>query len=341
MFAVSLISWYKKNYRKLPWRNTNEPYTIWVSEIILQQTRVDQGLPYFKNFIERFPTLESLAKSSEEEVLNQWQGLGYYSRARNMHYTAKYIFNHLNGTFPNKYKELIKLKGIGDYTASAIASFSFNEPKAVIDGNVYRVLSRVFGILNDINSKEGQNGIKNLADNLLPKKEHATYNQAIMEFGALICAPKVPKCETCVIANICYAKEKGEQLSLPLKIKKVKIKTRYFNFLVFQLNDYIVIEKRTDKDIWQHLYQFPMIETSEEIEDPLNLKKLKGNIINLKKVKHLLTHQVIMASFWHMSVQTLPEKKCYLKIPLSQLHKYPVPKIVENYAKEYLTINQD
>ena len=339
MFAVSLISWYKKNYRKLPWRNTNEPYTIWVSEIILQQTRVNQGLPYFKNFIERFPTLESLAKSSEEEVLNQWQGLGYYSRARNMHYTAKYIFNHLNGTFPNKYKELIKLKGIGDYTASAIASFSFNEPKAVIDGNVYRVLSRVFGILNDINSKEGQNGIKNLADNLLPKKEHATYNQAIMEFGALICAPKVPKCETCVIANICYAKEKGEQLSLPLKIKKVKIKTRYFNFLVFQLNDYIVIEKRTDKDIWQHLYQFPMIETSEEIEDPLNLKKLKGNIINLKKVKHLLTHQVIMASFWHMSVQTLPEKKCYLKIPLSQLHKYPVPKIVENYAKEYLTIN--
>lgn len=339
MFAVSLISWYKKNYRKLPWRNTNEPYTIWVSEIILQQTRVDQGLPYFKNFIERFPTLESLAKSSEEEVLNQWQGLGYYSRARNMHYTAKYIFNHLNGTFPNKYKELIKLKGIGDYTASAIASFSFNEPKAVIDGNVYRVLSRVFGILNDINSKEGQNGIKNLADNLLPKKEHATYNQAIMEFGALICAPKVPKCETCVIANICYAKEKGEQLSLPLKIKKVKIKTRYFNFLVFQLNNYIVIEKRTDKDIWQHLYQFPMIETSEEIEDPLNLKKLKGNIINLKKVKHLLTHQVIMASFWHMSVQTLPEKKCYLKIPLSQLHKYPVPKIVENYAKEYLTIN--
>tara|TARA_Y100001954_G_scaffold5220_1_gene5668 strand:+ start:69 stop:1088 length:1020 start_codon:yes stop_codon:yes gene_type:complete len=339
MFAVSLISWYKKNYRKLPWRNTNEPYTIWVSEIILQQTRVDQGLPYFKNFIERFPTLESLAKSSEEEVLNQWQGLGYYSRARNMHYTAKYIFNHLNGTFPNKYKELIKLKGIGDYTASAIASFSFNEPKAVIDGNVYRVLSRVFGILNDINSKEGQNGIKNLADNLLPKKEHATYNQAIMEFGALICAPKVPKCETCVIANICYAKEKGEQLSLPLKIKKVKIKTRYFNFLVFQLNDYIVIEKRTDKDIWQHLYQFPMIETSEEIENPLNLKKLKGNIINLKKVKHLLTHQVIMASFWHMSVQTLPEKKCYLKIPLSQLHKYPVPKIVENYAKEYLTIN--
>ena len=339
MFAVSLISWYKKNYRKLPWRNTNEPYTIWVSEIILQQTRVDQGLPYFKNFIERFPTLESLAKSSEEEVLNQWQGLGYYSRARNMHYTAKYIFNHLNGTFPNKYKELIKLKGIGDYTASAIASFSFNEPKAVIDGNVYRVLSRVFGILNDINSKEGQNGIKNLADNLLPKKEHATYNQAIMEFGALICAPKVPKCETCVIANICYAKEKGEQLSLPLKIKKVKIKTRYFNFLVFQLNNYIVIEKRTDKDIWQHLYQFPMIETSEEIEDPLNLKKLKGNIINLKKVKHLLTHQVIIASFWHMSVQTLPEKKCYLKIPLSQLHKYPVPKIVENYAKEYLTIN--
>ena len=339
MFAVSLISWYKKNYRKLPWRNTNEPYTIWVSEIILQQTRVDQGLPYFKNFIERFPTLESLAKSSEEEVLNQWQGLGYYSRARNMHYTAKYIFNHLNGTFPNKYKELIKLKGIGDYTASAIASFSFNEPKAVIDGNVYRVLSRVFGILNDINSKEGQNGIKNLADNLLPKKEHATYNQAIMEFGALICAPKVPKCETCVIANICYAKEKGEQLSLPLKIKKVKIKTRYFNFLVFQLNDYIVIEKRTDKDIWQHLYQFPMIETSEEIENPLNLKKLKGNIINLKKVKHLLTHQVIIASFWHMSVQTLPEKKCYLKIPLSQLHKYPVPKIVENYAKEYLTIN--
>ena len=339
MFAVSLISWYKKNYRKLPWRNTNEPYTIWVSEIILQQTRVDQGLPYFKNFIERFPTLESLAKSSEEEVLNQWQGLGYYSRARNMHYTAKYIFNHLNGTFPNKYKELIKLKGIGDYTASAIASFSFNEPKAVIDGNVYRVLSRVFGILNDINSKEGQNGIKNLADNLLPKKEHATYNQAIMEFGALICAPKVPKCETCVIANICYAKEKGEQLSLPLKIKKVKIKTRYFNFLVFQLNDYIVIEKRTDKDIWQHLYQFPLIETSEEIEDPLNLKKLKGNIINLKKVKHLLTHQVIIASFWHMSVQTLPEKKCYLKIPLSQLHKYPVPKIVENYAKEYLTIN--
>ena len=339
MFAVSLISWYKKNYRKLPWRNTNEPYIIWVSEIILQQTRVDQGLPYFKNFIERFPSLASLAKSTEEEVLNQWQGLGYYSRARNMHYTAKYILTHLDGVFPNEYNELIKLKGIGDYTASAIASFSFNEPKAVIDGNVYRVLSRVFGILNDINSKEGQNRIKNLADSLLPKNKHATYNQAIMEFGALICTPKAPKCETCVVADICYAKEKGKQLSLPLKIKKVKTKTRYFNFLVFQLNDYIVVEKRTDKDIWQHLYQFPLIETSEEIENPLDLKKLKGNIINLKKVKHLLTHQVIMASFWHMSVQKLPEKKSYFKIPLSQLHKYPVPKIVENYAKEYLTIN--
>ena len=230
MFAVSLISWYKKNYRKLPWRNTNEPYIIWVSEIILQQTRVDQGLPYFKNFIEKFPSLASLAKSTEEEVLNQWQGLGYYSRARNMHYTAKYIYNHLDGIFPNKYKELIKLKGIGDYTASAIASFSFNEPKAVIDGNVYRVLSRVFGILNDINSKEGQNRIKNLADSLLPKNEHATYNQAIMEFGALICTPKAPKCETCVVADICYAKEKGEQLSLPLKIKKLK---RKLDILIF------------------------------------------------------------------------------------------------------------
>ena len=339
MFAVSLISWYKKNYRKLPWRNTNEPYIIWVSEIILQQTRVDQGLPYFKNFIEQFPSLASLAKSTEEEVLNQWQGLGYYSRARNMHYTAKYIFTHLDGVFPNEYNELIKLKGIGDYTASAIASFSFNEPKAVIDGNVYRVLSRVFGILNDINSKEGQNRIKNLADSLLPKNEHATYNQAIMEFGALICTPKAPKCETCVVADICYAKEKGKQLSLPIKIKKVKSKTRYFNFLVFQLNDFIVVEKRTDKDIWQHLYQFPLIETSKEIEDPLALKKLNGDIINLKKVKHLLTHQVIMASFWHISIQTLPEKKSYLKIPLSDLHKYPVPKIVENYAKEYLTIN--
>ena len=206
MFAVSLISWYKKNYRKLPWRNTNEPYIIWVSEIILQQTRVDQGLPYFKNFIERFPSLASLAKSTEEEVLNQWQGLGYYSRARNMHYTAKYILTHLDGVFPNEYNELIKLKGIGDYTASAIASFSFNEPKAVIDGNVYRVLSRVFGILNDINSKEGQKKIKTLADSLLPKKEHSTYNQAIMEFGALICTPKAPKCETCVVADICYAK---------------------------------------------------------------------------------------------------------------------------------------
>tara|TARA_Y100001978_G_scaffold157565_1_gene143147 strand:+ start:122 stop:1147 length:1026 start_codon:yes stop_codon:yes gene_type:complete len=339
MFAVSLINWYKKNHRELPWRNTTDPYRIWVSEIILQQTRVNQGLPYFTKFTQRFKNLKSLANANEEEVLKYWQGLGYYSRARNMHATAKFIYFDLEGSFPNNYTDLIKLKGIGDYTASAIASFSFNEKKAVVDGNVYRVLSRFFGVREDINSKKGKEIIKDIAHQSIPDYEHSIYNQAIMEFGAMVCKPKSPKCNSCDLSETCFAKKHNLTTTLPLKIRKQKVKTRFFNFIIFHRKNKVLLAKRTQKDIWKHLYQFPLFESKEEIDDPLTRFDLKGELKGKNLKKHVLSHQLIMGTFWWINVNSLPTNNNYIKVDVDDLDNFPVPKIIENYIKENLAFH--
>ena len=242
-FSNTLIYWYLQNKRALPWRKSKHPYFIWLSEIMLQQTRVVQGLAYYLKFTEEFPTVFDLAKAEESTVLKMWQGLGYYSRARNLHFSAKYIANELNGEFPSTYKEIIKLKGVGDYTASAIASICFNEPTAVVDGNVYRVLSRYFGIATPINSSAGIKEFKALAQSLLNTKQPGTYNQALMDFGAMHCKPQNPLCDTCPFANSCVALEKKLTKELPVKEKKIKITKRYFNFLVIKTDDHNTILK--------------------------------------------------------------------------------------------------
>ena len=265
-FYKKLIYWYLQNKRELPWRTTTQPYFIWLSEIILQQTRVNQGIPYYLKFVKSFPTIEILANASEENVLKLWQGLGYYSRARNLHLTARYITNQLNGVFPKNYKELIKLKGLVDYTASAISSVWFNEPRAVVDGNVYRVLARVFGIDIPINSSRGINEFKNLAQQLVDTKQPGIYNQAIMEFGARYCVPQNPNCNTCIFNDRCIAFQKQLVSELPVKLPKTSIINFFFNYIVIiSEDDKTVLRQRTEKGIWQKLYAFPLLDPSNDV----------------------------------------------------------------------------
>ena len=266
-FSNSLLLWYLQNKRDLPWRNTTNPYFIWLSEIMLQQTRVAQGLPYFLSFIEAFPSIFDLANADEEQVLKLWQGLGYYSRARNMHKTAQIVAFEFDGNFPDNYNDLLKLKGIGEYTAAAIASFAFNEVVPVVDGNVFRVLSRYFDIITDIATSGAKKEYAALAKELIPKDKPALFNQAIMEFGALQCMPKKPNCNICIFNNSCVALKKKKVAELPVKSKKTKVTYRYFNYVIFLDNDEnTIITKRTQKGIWQNLYEFPVIETNEDFK---------------------------------------------------------------------------
>jgi len=343
-FSKTIINWYSKHKRNLPWRNTKNPYYIWLSEIILQQTQVKQGLPYYEAFVKAFPTVFDLAKASEETVLKLWQGLGYYSRARNLHTAAKHIAHERNGVFPNNYSDILKLKGVGDYTASAIASIAFNEPTAVVDGNVYRVLSRFFGIATPINSTKGIKEFKALATTLIDHEQPATFNQAIMEFGAQQCKPKTPYCIVCPLQDACIAFSKNRVAQLPVKLKKTTIKHRYFNYLVFiDSKKNTLIEKRTQKGIWQNLYQFPLIETkhSLEVSEFETLLKqhdlLKGlpfhfNIYNETDTVHKLSHQHLHTKFWTISVDELPT----LGVPFSELKSYPVPILVANFISEFI-----
>lgn len=275
-FAFKLINWYKQNKRDLPWRSTQDPYLIWLSEIILQQTRVAQGLPYYLRFVETFPTVQSMATADEQEILRLWQGLGYYSRARNMHQSAKIVMENFGGIFPDTYAKILTLKGVGSYTAAAIASFAFNEDVAVVDGNVFRVLARVFGVEEDIASGKGQKVFQQLADELLPQGESATYNQAIMEFGATYCKPVAPDCNSCIFNDKCIAFAQKRQQALPLKIKKLKIKERTFTYLIFTFEDKLMLKVRGAGDIWQGLYDFPTLE--DILEDKEN--NLEENIIS-------------------------------------------------------------
>jgi len=338
-FSIDLISWYKKNKRDLPWRKTKDAYTIWLSEIILQQTRVDQGLAYYNKFIENYPTVNDLAKAPEEEVLKHWQGLGYYSRARNLHFTAKHIVTNYKGVFPSNYKDILALKGIGEYTAAAISSFSFNQAYPVIDGNVYRVLSRVFGIEQAIDSTSGKKTFKALAEELIDKKNPATYNQAIMEFGALQCTPKKPNCENCIFNLECFALKHNLITELPKKEKRIKQTTRYFNYLVLIDEDFTYLKERTTKDIWQGLFDFPLIETNQAINSSKSLLKelaIKDISVTNKStaVKHILSHQKIYATFWEIKPsKQITNNPNYTKVTLKEINNYPVPKLIENYIK--------
>jgi len=342
-FSKNIINWYSDNKRDLPWRHTVNPYFIWLSEIILQQTQVKQGLPYYESFVKTFPTVYDLAKSDEQTVLKLWQGLGYYSRARNLHFTAKYIVDELGGNFPNSYGEIIKLKGIGDYTASAIASIAFGETKAVVDGNVYRVLSRFFGIETPINSTKGIKEFKALATELIDKREPATFNQAIMEFGAQQCKPKKPYCIICPLQSGCIAFLKNQTSGLPVKLKKIKIRHRYFNYLVIiDQHKKTIIEQRTEKGIWQNLYQFPLIESKEsidvyefekEISKHKLIKNLKFqiNLFNEKDVIHKLSHQHLHTKFWIIETDPITEKS----ISAENLKDYPVPALISEFINKF------
>tara|TARA_B110000046_G_scaffold174294_1_gene197869 strand:+ start:757 stop:1800 length:1044 start_codon:yes stop_codon:yes gene_type:complete len=341
-FSNTLIYWYLQNNRELPWRKNKNPYFIWLSEIMLQQTRVAQGMVYYLKFVENFPTVFDLAKADESTVLKMWQGLGYYSRARNLHYSAKQIANEFNGEFPSTYKEIIKLKGIGDYTASAIASICFNEPTAVVDGNVYRVLSRYFGIKTAINSSLGIKEFKALAQTLIDESQPGTHNQAIMDFGALHCKPQNPLCETCPFADSCVALEKKLTKKLPIKDKKIKVRNRYFNFLVVKTEaNKTILSERKGKGIWQGLYQFPLIESDTNIdknelvssEEFIDLfpNKTTISLFNKKEIIHKLSHQHLYTQFWIVETVTSSEAK----IKWNSIKKYPVPVLIANFLETF------
>tara|TARA_R110001592_G_scaffold190063_1_gene435706 strand:+ start:58 stop:1104 length:1047 start_codon:yes stop_codon:yes gene_type:complete len=341
-FSNTLIYWQLQNNRELPWRKTKNPYFIWLSEIMLQQTRVAQGMSYYLKFTAHFPSVFDLAKADESTVLKMWQGLGYYSRARNLHFTAKQIANELNGEFPSTYKEIIKLKGIGDYTASAIASICFDEPTAVVDGNVYRVLSRYFGIKTAINSSAGIKEFKILAQTLLDESKPGTYNQALMDFGALHCKPQNPLCETCPFADSCVALEKNLTKELPVKDKKVKVRNRYFNFLVIKTNNNkTILSERKGKGIWQGLYQFPLIESETNIDKDeivssekfINLfpDETTISLFNKKEIIHKLSHQHLHTQFWVVETVSLSKAKINWK----DIKKFPVPVLIANFIEEF------
>ncbi len=325
-----ILNWYEQYGRKLPWRTTTNPYFIWLSEIILQQTRIEQGLNYYLKFIKKYPSINDLAKASEREILNEWQGLGYYSRARNLHHTSKTIINQYQGKFPEKFEDILKLKGIGTYTASAIASFAFKQPKAVVDGNVYRFLSRVFDIKTPINSSEGVKLFQKKANTLICNKNPDKYNHAIMDIGSTICTPKHPKCIECPANDFCLALKNDTIKDRPVKLKKLKTRKRFFLFYVISENNEIILEKRTQKDIWQNMYQFPLIELNEKqfIEQVQNNQSLK-----IQEQK--LTHQKIICIFRHAKeVPGNIKSENIVKINIKDIKNYPVPKIIDNYLQK-------
>jgi len=362
-FSFNLMGWYEQHKRTLPWRNIQDPYLIWLSEIILQQTRVSQGLPYYLRFAEAFPTVADMAKAEEKEVLRLWQGLGYYSRARNMHQSSKMVIEKFGGQFPNTYQEILALKGVGSYTAAAIASFAFGEAVAVVDGNVFRVLARVFGVEEDIASGKGQKIFQALANELLPKNQSAIYNQAIMEFGAMYCKPTAPDCPNCIFRDNCFAFAHKKQSVLPIKIKKLKIKYRSFNYLVFSYQNKLMMKERGEGDIWQGLYDFALLETDEitSIENEEHtIEILRDKLLDMsllamqigktiipnltvervsQSYKHVLTHQQISAQFIYLQIHSdnlaekiLMENNLQL-YTMDEVNELPKPILIVNYLK--------
>ncbi len=346
-FSERIMLWYSQNKRELPWRNTKNPYHIWLSEVILQQTRVNQGLPYYERFLELFPTVHHLAKAEEREVLRAWQGLGYYSRARNLHKTAKIISEDMEGIFPNTSLKLIKLPGIGPYTAAAISSIANGEQVAVVDGNVFRVLSRVFGIYDDIASNNGQKVFYRKANQLIPSDQPDIFNQSVMEFGAVHCTPKNPDCGNCPMAVECYARINHKQENLPFKSKKVKVRQRFFYYICVSFNNSLMMKERKGSGIWRGLFDFYLIERNEQLEfndllgDPI-LKRLVTNsehIEESKTYKHILTHQHILAKFYTIHLNQIPNEGEYVKEGLvfyntQELIDLPKPVLISAYLKD-------
>ncbi|NDW08673.1 A/G-specific adenine glycosylase [Dysgonomonas sp. 520] len=342
--SSALVFWYNANKRDLPWRDTKDPYLIWLSEVILQQTRVDQGLSYYNKFAERFPFVEDLANADEDEVLKLWQGLGYYSRARNLHATARNITDNYNGVFPDNYKTILSLKGVGEYTAAAISSFSFNIPVATVDGNVYRVLSRLFVIQEPIDTGRGKKVFSQLAQEILDKKSPAMHNQAMMEFGALQCVPVSPKCSECPLSNVCEAYKLNLVSSFPVKQGKVTIKNRYFNYFDIRYGEYTYINKRGVNDIWKNLYELPLIETSsaQSMESILQDNSFSemfpensiNNIVHKQSIKHILSHRVIYTEFYLVEVTDDDFlKRNFLKINISDIDNYAISRLVHKYLE--------
>lgn len=337
-FSLRIQKWYKQNGRTLPWRETKSAYFIWLSEVILQQTRIAQGLSYYQKFVQLFPTVKSLAQASEQEILLAWQGLGYYSRARNLHKASKFVSNEMKGVFPNNYKALLQLPGIGKYTAAAIASFAYDLPHAVVDGNVYRLLSRVFNVDVAIDTSYGQKYFEALAQNLLDKHKAANHNQAIMEMGALICTPKQPKCESCPLNSMCLALKHKTITELPVKAKKVKVKQRFFHYFVVEQKGKILLQKRTKKDIWQNMYQFPLV----ELENARNINQedlpeniiLKNNAL-ISSEKHVLTHQKILAKFYHATTNSEHHNDDCIWIETKDLVDYPLPRLIDRFLEKH------
>ncbi len=346
-FTQNLLRWHASHHRPLPWKGEKNPYLVWLSEIILQQTRVEQGLPYFEKFKKKYPAVHDLARAPEDEVMKMWEGLGYYSRARNLHAAAKFIANDLGGEFPKKYEDIRALKGVGDYTAAAIASFAFELPYAVVDGNVYRVLSRYFGIEEPVDTTAGKKLFAKLVQELLDETQPGKYNQAIMDFGAGQCTPAAPKCPDCPMQPNCEAFKQNKIDRLPVKSKKLERRQRFFNYLIFNQKESIFIKKRTEKDIWRNLYDFPLIETGalpEERDFVLKNKiwkqwlgKTEHRLLRVSApFKQELTHQQIIARFWEIEVDEAfqPAETSWLKIERSRLKKFAFPKVVDLYFKQ-------
>lgn len=342
-FTRNLLKWnLDKNDRQMPWKGETDPYKIWLSEIILQQTRVEQGLSYYTNFIAAYPTVHQLANAPGKKIFKLWEGLGYYTRCRNLISTGRYISKERKGKFPESFIELKALKGVGPYTAAAIASFAFNLPHAVVDGNVYRLLSRIFGISKPVDSAQGKKIITDLADLLLDKKQPGIYNQAIMDFGALVCKPLIPLCNNCPFNKLCYAFNNSKIDSLPVKGRKIKIKKRYFYFLVLNYKKDIIIRQRRKKDIWQNLYEFPMIESDfthsinaifQLAEEEGWIKKNKYRKAEISPVfKQQLSHQLIIARFLYIELLIPPNYNSrFIKVNRTRIHQFPVPGIIKKY----------
>lgn len=342
VFNSRIHQWYSLFKRDLPWRNTRDPYFIWLSEIILQQTRIDQGLTYYQKFTETFPTITELANASEDQILKLWQGLGYYSRARNLHFTARYISEHHNGKFPQQHHLILSLKGVGKYTAAAIASISFNQAYPAIDGNVFRVLSRFFGISEPIDTSTGKKIFSAIAEKLIKGTDPGMHNQALMEFGALQCTPQKPDCFRCPLNDQCYAFSAKKTANLPVKLKKAKQRNRYFNYFVLSHGEKTWIKKRTGKDIWENLFEFPMIETSEatSIENLLSMpeviKLINPDNAIIKSVEdwkvHLLTHQRINYRIIQISLlQEIIMPFDVIRVNKKDIFNFAVPKLLETY----------
>jgi A/G-specific adenine glycosylase len=341
-FNYLILSYFDENKRDLPWRHTKDPFCIWLSEIILQQTRVDQGMKFYNNFTQEFETIFDLANADEQKVLKLWQGLGYYSRARNLHYTAKYISEELNGVFPTSFKELKKLKGIGDYTAAAIASIVYNEPVPAVDGNMFRVFARYFNIDDDISSPKTKKIFWDLGLEVIDQKRPGDFNQAVMDLGATICLPKKPKCEECPLNESCEALRLNKVEKLPVKLKKTKVSNRFLHFIDIECGNGIAMSKRVGNDVWKNLYTLPKIETETDLLDKgwVIDEDLQKDLIFISEEKHILSHQNLFIKYWKLNVSldkmlNLQDKIGFEIIDRSNIDDYPLPKPIEKYLNKY------